>query len=411
MNCVALVDWNWTGHHPTFFNHFVMALEDSGAEVVALCPDPDGAAKHAARTRAAENADGPRRGSTRFAKISVPEARFGGLRPRRIGEIDRAIRHFTGIETQVTEFAAASCLQVDAVFHACIYERDFEWFHLARPFLRIPWTGLYLHAMSYRMPGRFRPGTEKLPRPDRIFHGKKCLGVAILDEGIVGPMADHLGKPVVAFPDPPDMGELADVNDRALGDDLKNFAAGRPVVGLFGHLLKSKGLLAFLEAAALPEAAETCFALGGEMLWPFDGKERAGLRATIDGLPNLWTHFERIPTEAALSHLMGSCDVIAAAYLDFPHSSGIQAKAAALGKPLIVSDGYLMAERVRRFGTGEVIPQGDARELLDAVLRIGADPESWIRQNQPRWRDYLDEHSVSRLKQALVRLLPGLNRA
>jgi glycosyltransferase involved in cell wall biosynthesis len=141
------------------------------------------------------------------------------------------------------------------------------------------------------------------------------------------------------------------------------------------------------------------------MLWPFDEAERSWLHDLINGLPNLWKHIGRIPTEAALSHLMGSCDVIAAAYLDFPHSSGIQAKAAALGKPIIVSDGYLMAERVRRFRTGEVIPQGNARRLLDAALAIMADRDGWLRSMRPQWQDYLEEHSVERLPQAFAGLL------
>lgn len=380
-----------------------MALEELGVEVLALCPDPDAAVDHALKTRRHP-------GRTRFGKITVPAARFASLRPRRISEIDRAVRHFTGVEKQALEFAAASGVKLDAIFHACVYDRDFEWFHFARPLLRVPWAGLYLHAMSYRMPGRFCPGTHKLPRPERIFRGAKCFGVAVLDEGIVSRVAEHLGKPVVAFPDPPDMGPPPDEAERVLGDDLKAFAAGRPVVGLFGHLLKSKGLFAFLEAAALPEAADLCFALGGEMLWPFDESERARLRGMIDSLPNLWAHLDRIPTEAALGHLMNSCDVLAAAYLDFPHSSGIQAKAAALGKPIIVSDGYLMAERARRFGTGEVIGQGSARELLDAVQLITADRDEWLRRKQPRWADYLEEHSRARLTETLGQLLRGLNR-
>lgn len=406
---IALVDWNRSGHHPTYFNHFVMALEELGADVLALCPDPEGAAEHAARTRQETAGSVARRGATRFRKIKVPEARFPDLRPRRFSEIDRAVRHFTGIENQALAFAAESGVKVDAIFHACIYDRDFKWFHFARPLLRIPWAGLYLHVMSYRMPGRFHPGTNKLPCPERIFRGSKCLGAGILDEGVVGKMADHLGKPVVAFPDPPDMGGLPAEQDRALGDGLKTFAAGRPVIGLFGHLQKSKGLLPFLEAAAFPEASGLCFALGGEMLWPFEEAECARLRHMIDSRPNLWAHLARIPTEAALSHLMASCDVLAAAYLDFPHSSGIQAKAAALEKPLIVTDGYLMAERARRFATGECIAQGSARELLEAALRITADPGAWIHQKQPRWMDYLEEHSLARLKQALGLLLPGLN--
>lgn len=398
MNAVALAEWNWSGHHPTFFNHLVTALEQLGVVVLALCPDPAAAAEHAERTRGLN-------GTTRFAAITLPRARFNGLRPQRLGAIDRAIRHFTGIEKQALCLAAESNVSLDAVFHACVYDRDFEWFHYARPLLHVPWAGLYLHAISYRMPGIPHPGCRRPPQPARIFHGRKCLGAAVLDEGIAAAAAADLRKPVVVFPDPPETGPPAVGAERAPGDGLREFAAGRPVVGLLGHLLKSKGLDAFLEAAALPGAAGLCFALGGEMQWPFDARARRRLRWKIESLPNLWTHFGRIPNEAAFGHLMDACDVLAAAYLDFPHSSGIQAKAAALAKPVVVSDGHLMAERARRFRTGEVVPQGDARALLDAVLRITADRDGWLRRMRPRWKDYLEEHSHARLTKALGCLL------
>lgn len=402
---VALVDWNWSGHHPTWFNHFIVALEELGMEVLALCPDPEAASRLAEQTRSSLQGGASSSTATRFAKIRIPEPRLQNFRPRRIGLIDQAIRHFKGIENQLQELANHAGRPVDAIFYACIYDRDFEWFHYARPLLDIPWTGLYLHAMYYRMPGCFRPGTRKRPRPDRIFSGRLCKSVGILDEGIVKQVGDHLGRPVVALPDLPDERKPVSEADRLLGDGLKRFAAGRPIVGLFGHLQKSKGLMTFLEAARHHSASGICFALGGEVLWPFDEKEAAWIRDTLAESPNVWAHLERIPTEPALSHLMASCDVLAAAYIDFPHSSGIQAKAAAIRRPLIVSEGYLMAERVRRFRTGEIVPQGSASALLEAVLRITDNPVVWENSRNPLWADYLYEHSFARLKASLEKLL------
>jgi hypothetical protein len=238
-----------------------------------------------------------------------------------------------------------------------------------------------------------------------MFASRLCRGIAVLDEGIADRMSHDIGKPVVTMPDPADERITANANERVLGDQLKQFAAGRPIVGLFGHLQKSKGLLAFLEAARMPAAAGICFALGGEMLWPADPSEARQVRELLDGGYNLWTHLERIPTEPALAHLMASCDVLAASYVDFPHSSGIQAKAAALRKPLIVSDGYLMAERSRRFRMGAVVPQNHPERLLEALLSITIDPVGWEIRTQPLWHDYLREHSFERLKEQLCKLL------
>lgn len=401
--CIALIDWNWSGHHPNFFNQFILALEELGLDVFALCPDPVGAAELAASTRS--HCEGGNRGRTQFMRLEPPAARFAWLRPRRIGIADQSIRRFTGIERQIIQWQKTSGRSVHGVFYACIYDWEFEWFSVARHLLRFPWTGLYLQALSYRMPGRIRPGSRKPPCPEKIFRSGLCMGVGILDEGIVSQVADHLQKPVVVIPDLADERRATTDEDRKLGEQLKNFAAGRPIIGLFGHLQVSKGLLTFLKAARLAEATGICFALGGEIFWPYHEKEIQEIRDALEGIPNLWCHLSRIPTEPALNHLICVCDVVAASYIDFPHSSGIQAKAAALDRPLIVSDGYLMAERVRRFRTGEVVAQEDEQALLEATLKIIRNPDAWRQEMSPQWREYQAEHSFERLKDKLAELI------
>jgi glycosyltransferase involved in cell wall biosynthesis len=385
-----------------------MAMEELGIQVLALCPDPVAAEELANRTRRQAESEMAPNGLTRFKKVEMSEPRFRYLRPRRIAAIDHAIRHFRGIEDQVWKWEDESGSRVDAIFYACMYDRDFEWIHFARPFLRIPWTGLYLQAMSYRMPGRFRPGTRKLPCPGRMFGSRLCAGIGILDEGVVNQASNEIGKPVVALPDLADERPAANAEERMLGDRLTRFAGGRPIVGLFGHLQKSKGLMTLLEAARLPEASGICFALGGEMIWPSDEGEANRIRAALAEGSNLWIHLERIPSEPCLSGLMAVCDLLAAAYIDFPHSSGIQAKAAVLRKPLVVSDGYLMAERAKRFRTGEIVPQGDARALLEAIMKITKNPVAWVENNNPLWEDYSCEHSFERFKSNLGKLLASV---
>jgi glycosyltransferase involved in cell wall biosynthesis len=405
MKCIALVEWNWVGHHPTYFNHFILAMEELGVEVLALCPDPCQAEELANNTRREADAAIPHRGRTHFKKLNIATPRFGRLRPRRIAAIDWTIRHFTGIEGQINEWTKDSGIKVDAIVYACIYDREFEWLRWARPFLRIPWMGLYLNAMAYRMPGRFLPGTKKLPRPEKIFHGRLCQSVGTFDEGIAERFSNAVGKPVVALPDFADERPATNAEERILSERLRDFAAGRPVVGLFGYLQESKGLLTFLEAAQLPGASDICFAMAGDMLWPLQEDKVRQIRLAVAECPNLWTHLERIPTEPCLNHLMSVCGVLSAAYIDFPHSSGIQAKAATLGKPLIVSDGYLMAERTRRFNLGEIVPQGNAKALLEAILQITSDPAAWINNNNPLWTDYGREHSFDRFRSGIKELL------
>jgi glycosyltransferase involved in cell wall biosynthesis len=408
LKTIALVEWHWMGHHPMYFNRMILALEEIGMNVLALCPNPTEAAEAAEETRQKSSADSSQRGRTQFRKVKLAARRFSHLRSARISAMDWSIRHFAGIEKQVREWTRESGGKADAIFYSCMYDGEFEWCSVAQPFLRMPWMGLYLHAMSYRMPGRLNPHVGRVPCPERMFRGRLCKGITILDEGIVEQVSNSVGKPVVAQPDLTDERLAEKEKDRILGEQLKRFAAGRPIVGLFGSLQESKGVLTFLEAARMSESSKICFALGGEMYWNFDKEVAGQIYRTLAECPHVWNHLARIPGEPRLNDLLSTCDVIVAAYVDFPHSSGIQTKAAVLKKPIIVSDGYLMAERARRFNTGEIIPQGNAPALLDAILKIAQDPSAWVANHRPRWADYCHEHSFERLKASLKQLLDSI---
>jgi hypothetical protein len=39
-NNIALIDWNWIGHHPTYFMHFAAAMAEADAEVLPFCANP-----------------------------------------------------------------------------------------------------------------------------------------------------------------------------------------------------------------------------------------------------------------------------------------------------------------------------------------------------------------------------------
>lgn len=406
---MAVVDWNWAGHHPALFANFVLALEELGCEVLAICPNPEEARAHIGALRVQRGMGRGKAGGTEYRAIGLPALRFAGMRPSRIGApvaaVDWAWRHFRGIEALVQRWQAEAGKRVDLIFYACVYDWDFQWFRLVEPFLKYPWAGLYLHALSFRMPGRANPRTGRVPCPEKYFGGAACKGVAVLDEGIAAQVAAVTGKPVAVFPDLPMEGMVAN-NGGSLGERLRCAAGDRPIVGLFGYLQPSKGLLPFLQAARQPEAAGVTFALAGEFHGAqFSSEEKQTICEVLSNGRNTWNHLLRIPDEAQLNSVLAACDVLYAAYLDFPHSSGFLAKAALLGKPVIVSEGYLMAERVRKFRMGEVVPQGDVEAIVGAILSIVKHPQAWVAEKQPRWQDYLREHSFARLKESFQVLL------
>jgi hypothetical protein len=114
---------------------------------------------------------------------------------------------------------------------------------------------------------------------------------------------------------------------------------------------------------------------------------------------------QRVPDSAAFNALVVACDVLFAAYHDFPHSSNMLTVAAVLEKPIIVSEGQLMAQRVREYRLGEVVPEADPAATLETLRRVARDPAAWRAARQPRWREYRERHSAAALDGALRELL------
>jgi len=407
--CVALVEWNWIGHTPTFFAFFVLALEELGADVLAICPHPGETRETLAQLRLQRGLGPSREGQITYLQMEIPARRFRVLRPRRISLIDWSIRHFRSIEAAARKWEEESGKRLDLIFFTCMFDSDFRWFQLTQPFWSLPWAGFYLETLSPGQPGQFSFGSQHPPHPEKIFRGSLCKAIFAPDVASAPPLAAITGKPVVVLPNLTDERLPAPASGRSLENGLKQFADGRPVVGLFGHLRKSKGLLPLLAVSQLPAMSKVCFALGGEVAWShYSPDETETIRRVLAGGANLWKHLQRIPDEEELNSLLSACNVIYAAYLDFPNSSNIMTKAAFFKKPVIVSDGHLMADEVRRFNLGEIIPQGDPPALAGAILKITRNPEAWVAENQPRWDDYHRDHSYERFQEAMRGLLAGL---
>ena len=109
-----------------------------------------------------------------------------------------------------------------------------------------------------------------------------------------------------------------------------------------------------------------------------------------------------------MNSIYAASDVVVAAYRAFPNSSNALTKAAVFERPIVVSDGYLMAERVRKFGLGEVIPEGDAEALVAALQRMLAPGYLEELRRRARWQDYREAHSVGRLKNAMAEMVAAL---
>lgn len=402
---MALIDWNWNGHHQSSFILYAAALADLGFRVLPFCPAPDELPNLLALS--------PVGGSpTALARIEPPQRialpPLGRFRPGRLRPVIQAVRHFGGLSRRLRQWERKAGTRVDLVFFACIYDHNFEWLRFAAPVFNYPWSGLYLHARSFRMPGSPIPYVGRLPCPERIFSLPSLHSVAVLDEKAVAPLRRiTANKPVVRFPDLTDV-SLPPERDPAWGlaNKVREFARGRPVVSLLGHLQRTKGLEEFTLAAQDPSLRGLFFFLGGEVNWSEIGKSaRDAMLAAWERSPNIYAHLQRIADERTFNAVITSSDVIYAAYTDFPNSSGLLSKAAFFERPVVVSEGYLMAERTREFGLGEIVRERDLAGIKTALRRLGGlEPLSGASPGR-NWRGYQQAHSYQQLVECFANLL------
>jgi hypothetical protein len=96
-------------------------------------------------------------------------------------------------------------------------------------------------------------------------------------------------------------------------------------------------------------------------------------------------------------------DISFAHYREFRKSSGIMTKSAQYRKPIVVSEKYLMGERVRKYELGYALPEREIVELYrnDRLL-------DW-KANDALITEFLEQHSVAKLDQNLSKLVAVLN--
>jgi glycosyltransferase involved in cell wall biosynthesis len=385
---LILIEANWSGHHAEWFNHFVSAALILGWNVLTICPRP-------------EEVTIPINMEHRVIAWRYVSGRCGVSRlPGKTSNIVYWWNVSRNIKRSIIEARQRGWGNF-RIFYTSMYDELFRWFPLGERFLKIPWAGIYMNSHSFYLEG----SRSKIDRPERLFKNRRALGVALLDETIVSKFQKRApGLKVVACPDfsDPTFSSIAPKQVRR----IKEFAGERKIVGLMGHLIPRKGIIELLHAAEQLESDPICFLLVGELPeYHYDDKTLTLLKQAENGKhSNVLGIYGRIDSNALYNSIMRQCDMIYAAYRDFPNSSNTLTKATQMRRPVIVSDGYVMAERTRRFGLGLCVPEGDVNAIAAAIKRIVANPGSYM-ANPEACDEFLRHHSLSRVPLLLSELM------
>ena len=404
---IALVEWNWLGHHPGYAVQFALAASKAGLNVAPFCCNP---ADFEQRLQDLAPADDSLKGCIYKASQIHWAYPQSGIPPR-LRPIHQAIHHFGFLGKQLRRWSRKQKVMIDKVFFCSIYDREFQYFRFAEPFFRFPWSGLYFNSAFFRIPAEFRG--DRYACPEKIFTLSSCSGVAVLDPSAIQPMQTILGtdtKKVVLFPDftdfKPSPMMQGNEPDARLAAKIREFAKGRKIISLVGYLQRSKGIQDFTAAAQDPELRDAFFFLGGEINWRgISDNERFRLIQRWEQCDNFYAHLHRLSTEATLNAVIAESDVIYAAYVDFPNSSNVITKAALMHKPLLVNDGYLMAENVRKYGLGEVALSGNVEDQCNKLKLMLSPGYREILEAKARWMEYTERNSADLLPTVMRDLL------
>lgn len=239
-------------------------------------------------------------------------------------------------------------------------------------FNRYPWAGI-----------RFVP--SDLPR-ENYYSLPSLRGMCFLDENICRIYREKF--PEKHFEYLPDITDtVLPSGSGTLAQEIRQRAAGRKIVFLGGSIGGQKNLARWYELVALADAKRWFFVQIGELhKGTFTPEDVVAHKSTLAAMPeNLFVRAEYLPDERAFNEIISISDVIFAVYRDFRISSNMLGKAAAFEKPILVAEGYLMGQRVVRYGIGQVAPQDDTSAMLRALESL---PEpATLRQNFERFRN------------------------
>ena len=363
---IAVIDCSVSGHRETYYKEFTLAWASLGHDVL-LCD--------------------PRASGTGQAATFVPiDTR--PLRPLPVGQPIRKkltvlhnacirLQNLSAISRQIGDF------HPDLVYFPCLDDLlptlgPLALFDRLMPY---PWSGLLVQSM---LPA-YRPGQPDV-RP--YLRSRHCRGIGVLNEF----STDSLKRFQNSIDCLPDFADLSQPDESyPLLHTLRERAAGRKIVSLTGSIGTRKGIDLLLSVIPTLPADEYFFLMAGKS-WLTEEQTRR-VKAFEAAHANCLFALERIPDEACFNALIAASDVVFAAYRHFSGSSNLLTKAAAFGRPIVVSSGQCMGRRVEHYGTGIAIAEDDTQACREAIVRL-------CRDGVPRPEGlaaYAAQHSLQRL--------------
>ena len=426
MNEIVMVDIIWNGHVPTYHKYFAQVLLEQGYNVLSISPDPEDVLRwindnipnlsHNLKCAPFDSSDS---NGTTFGNRHIAHLKFALRYIITHCKIPAFIRTFLNYfvalrlwkktDGVVVRYIKQYNLSNAAIIFFPYIDYKFlnQWLTrgLVERFFHFRWAALYLHPTHMRKNPNYK---RLLFCPDSIFFSNNCIGISILDEALIAPLRSRIKKPVLWFPDITD-NNINEGQLPALHKSILERAQERKIIALLGALSKKKNLITLLKVAelCLEKQFPYFFVFAGELfLNSWEKAERHQILSAIEKKSNnMFFHLHNSPDGPEYNSFYVISDIIFAVYNSSYHSSNTLTKAAFFERPVIVSEGNLMAERVKKYRSGLAIPGDNIAKCLEAMNCITNKTDYDGFPLQPKFNEYREMHSKDTLHRAFAELL------
>lgn len=398
LKTIALIDTLWFGHHPTYIKIFSKTLLELGCKVMLFCPEPAEVSQWIILNCQKHDL---------FHAFELKEPELNESLITLAPNTFTALAYWKHTATAIQKVSLKIGSSPDLVFFAWLdsYLSSYAIHYIVDKIFPYDWSGLYFR--SYHQPKQQKHSIlSKFLNPYTVLQSSHCKSVAILNEDTAETLQSKLKKkPVIVFPD---------FTDESLPDfsfpiikQIQDKAAGRKIIGLLGSLDKRKGFLTLLEVSQKMVEKDCFFVFAGQLgESSFLPHELMKMQNIVDSIPhNCFFHFERIPDEAQFNSLVYICDILFAAYNNFPNSSNILTKAAIFQKPVVVSNNFCMEKRVKKFYLGLTINEGDTLQCIDTLAQLCFQSTLDNEDLKRNFEGYKHVHSIEQLYKAFSNIL------
>jgi glycosyltransferase involved in cell wall biosynthesis len=380
-NAVVIIDWNISGHHPTYLKEYLLAFAEGKIPAVVLSPKPpllDPMPQF-------------------IAWREIPTIAWIKKRKKWGTSIARW-RYARILLAALRNGQAALDIRCSQVFFGCFHENQSKIASSVMKAFQLPAAGLYIHAGIFHS-GEYVRNTRLTRKVMGLLRQPLLQTIFMLDEDMMQTVSEFSEKKIVFLPDVTDCSiDVEDPLPTRLGLEPKT----RPVIGLLGHLRPSKGVAEMVEFALSNKELDVTFLLAGSCRWEeFPPEQEALIKRAVAEDPRVVFYPEQIPDGSPYNSLVRACDLLWAVYRDCPHSSNTLSKAAVFERPVIVADGYLMARQTREYALGEVVPADNLAAMRDIIQSILDAPEDWRRHASPRWEAFRELRSNTSFRSIL----------